>query len=93
MVILRREEEGGLTLLDWGEGFIGLGKSQAGFRPFHFSFERWSCCPGAMEFTLEIMGLMLFAYNEGGPCKLEAMDEVVERPIIEGEFASPVPAT
>jgi hypothetical protein len=93
MIILRREEEGGLTLLDWGEGFIGLGKSQAGFRLFHFTFERWPCCPGALEFSLEIMGLMLFAYNEGGPCKLEATDKVIEHPLIETEHISPIPAT
>ena len=93
MNLFRKEEEGGLTLVDWDDGFIGLSRSPAGFRPFHFTFERWACCPGALELTLEIMGVMLFAYNEGGPCKLEAPEEEVEIAWYENELVSTVPAT
>jgi len=90
---MRRDAEGGFTLADWGEGFVGISKSLSGFRPFRYSFERWSCCQGAFELTLEIMGLMIFAYNEGGPCEQELHGQIDDQPLFDIDLASPVPVT
>jgi hypothetical protein len=72
MRLFRREEEGGFTVADWDDGFVGLSRNEARKSLLDFHFERWQCCPGAFELKIELFGLMFVVYNEGGPCQLEA---------------------
>ena len=75
MRILKREVEGGFTIADWHGGFIGISKSGQGWRKVSAWFERCPCCEGAFDLTVEFLGFELMAYNDGGPCELEAYVE------------------
>ncbi len=91
MRLLSKEDEGGFTLVDWDDGFIGLNRKKSDRKRFSFHFERWPCCPGSLEISLEFFGLVLVAYNEGGPCQLESfLDAWDDEPLI--EIAQPSPS-
>lgn len=84
MRLLSKDDEGGITLIDWDDGFVGLNRRRSDRKPFAFHFERWSCCPGSLEISLELLGVVLVAYNEGGPCQLENfLDAWEDEPSIE----------
>jgi hypothetical protein len=84
MRLLSRETEGGLTVVDWDDGFIGLSRKESNRKAFAFHLERWPCCPGSLELSIELFGMVFVAYNEGGPCQLESlMDEWEDEPLIE----------
>jgi hypothetical protein len=83
MRLFRREAEGGFTIADWDDGFIGLNRNEARTGVFGFQFERWNCCPGAYELNIKLFGLMFVVYNEGGPCQLEAFLDDVDEPVLE----------
>jgi hypothetical protein len=75
MRILKREVEGGVTLADWHGGFIGISKSKKSWRHVDAYYENCPCCKGAFDLTIELFGFEIMAYNDGGPCLLEALFE------------------
>jgi hypothetical protein len=83
MRLFRREAEGGFTIADWDDGFVGLNRNEARTGVFGFQFERWTCCPGAFELNIELLGLLFVVYSEGGPCQLEAFLDDLEEPFLE----------
>lgn len=93
MRLFKREEEGGITVADWDDGFVGLSQNQGKKRTFNFGFERWHCCPGAFELNIELLGLMFVIYNEGGPCQLETYFGELDEPEFEvvAPASQPVP--
>jgi hypothetical protein len=82
MRLFSMEAENSLTIVDWEDGFIGLSRKHGARKPFGFQLERWRCCPGSFECSIELFGWMLVAYNEGGPCHLEEFIEIVEHPFV-----------
>jgi hypothetical protein len=75
MRLLKREAEGGFTIADWHGGFIGFSKSNQSWRHVNAWYDSCPCCKGAFDLTIEILGLEFMAYNDGGPCELEAYVE------------------
>ena len=93
MLLLRRDGEGGFTLAEWENGFVGLYENKPNPRVFHFNFTRWPCCSGGFELTLELLGFTLFAFNEGDYCEMEMLVEDVEPSFIDIETAEPALVT
>ena len=79
MRFLKREDEGGVTLADWHGGFVGINKSGSGWRHLDAWYESCPCCKGAFDLTIELLGFEFMAYNDGGPCELEAFWEDFEQ--------------
>ena len=88
MRLFSMEAEDSLTIVDWQDGFLGLSRKQGDRKPFGFQLERWRCCPGSFECSIELFGWMLVAYNEGGPCHLEEFIEIAQEPVAEIAKAS-----
>ena len=82
MRLFSMEAENSLTIVDWEDGFVGLSRKQGGRKPFGFQFDRWRCCPGSFELSVELFGWLLVTYNEGGPCHLEEFMEIAEEPFV-----------
>ena len=81
MRILKKEAEGGLTIADWHGGFIGVNKSGNDWRQISAWYESCPCCKGAFDFTFEMLGFELMAYNDGGLCELEVYMEEPEEEV------------
>jgi hypothetical protein len=75
MRLLKREDEGGLTIADWHGGFIGIVKNGHGLGHFRVWNERCPCCKGAFDVGIEALGFEFIAYNDGDSCELEAYIE------------------
>jgi hypothetical protein len=91
MRLFKREAEGGFTIADWDDGFVGLNRNEVRTGVFGFQFERWTCCPGAFELNIELFGLMFVFYSEGGPCQLEAFLDEVDEPVLELALQTQLP--
>jgi hypothetical protein len=78
MRFLRREAEGGLTIAEWYGGFAGVCLNGHSRKKLEVSIERCPCCRGAFDIRIEIFGLELMAYNDGGPCEWETVLELSE---------------
>ena len=72
MRFLKKKAEGGVTLMDWNGGFIGISRSGRGWLQFRASYENCSCCKKAFDLSLEVLGFQLMVYNDGGPCEQKA---------------------
>jgi hypothetical protein len=79
MRLFRREVEGGFTLIDWHGGFVGINKTGKNWRHVDAWYESCPCCKGAFDLAIELFGYELAAYNDGGPCELEAFFEDFEK--------------
>ena len=95
MRILKREVEGGVTLADWHGGFIGISKSGNSWRHVGAWYESCPCCKGAFDLTIELFGFEIMAYNDGGPCELEAymgdyqQDLTPAQPMVKPRYTRP----
>lgn len=78
MRILKREAEGGITIIDWHGGFLGVSKNGHNWRHFRAWFDNCPCCKGAFDLGIEAFGFELMAYNDGGPCELEEYYEDIQ---------------